>query len=281
MNSIYMSHIDEVNRAQSEADKFVNHYTQCTTENRPSDKEYRTKSSMITYLPQTTKEAILTDLDQLCILATFERKEHIEDWELALPPLIEESTGKTKQRKDDQGNPKIPDATRSTESHHISCRQCGLPRRMGFQAKFFHQESSLCPTLEEIGIEPSPETDQAGKPLFVFEPMAHHGMKVLMRRLSDIGGKLSEVTSIINTLTKMMKQFGIDCVKIDNTNGKLASSSLEPKAYEALKESIIQDYHKERVRLIDTAANWFKARGQYFDHTLRPTRLPGLHRGQR
>jgi len=57
---------------------------------------------------------------------------------------------------------------------------------------------------------------------------------------------------------------------VDTTNGRLAAEVLKPKAYEALKIATIQDYHKERVRLIDTAAKWFKARGQTFDHTMRP-----------
>jgi len=171
LNSIYTRHADEINRAQSEADKFVNLYTQYVPENLLSDKDYCTKSAMTTYLSQTTKAAILTELDQLCILATFERKEHIEEWELALPTSIEDSQGKTRQRKDEQGNAKFPDATRSTESHHISCRQTGLTRRMGFQAKYYHQESALVPALEAIGIVPNPESDQEEKPFSVFEPM--------------------------------------------------------------------------------------------------------------
>ena len=131
----------------------------------------------------------------------------------------------------------------------------------------------LWPALENVGIEPNRDRERSEqKPLYVFEPIAHHGIKVIVRKLSDIGSKLAEVVSIVNEPTKLMKIFGIEEVKISNDNGKLAST-LEPSAYNELKASIMQDYHTERVRLIDYTTEWYETRGQEHDHI----RLPHVY----
>ena len=69
-----------------------------------------------------------------------------------------------------------------------------------------------------------------------------------------------------------MELFGITEVKISNSNGTLASS-LEPSAYRALEIATMQDYHVERVRLLDDTTAWYKETGQEHTHT----RLPQVY----
>ena len=88
---------------------------------------------------------------------------------------------------------------RCTESHMVSCRQCGLTRKHGFQSRYFHPEFALYDALEKVGIDPNRHREWIEqKPLNVFEPTTNHGLKVIVRRLEEIGSKLAEVTSIVN-----------------------------------------------------------------------------------
>ena len=65
---------------------------------------------MFTHLAKQTQEDILLAMDELNILATYERKEHKEPWELPLPEEVENSTGKGKRKKEGQ----LPEAMRCT-----------------------------------------------------------------------------------------------------------------------------------------------------------------------
>jgi len=162
---------------------------------------------------------------------------------------------------------------RCTQSHMASCHQCGLTRKLGFQSRYFHPEFALYAALERVGIDPNRDRDWIEqKPLNVFEPTTNHGLKVIVRRLEEIGSKLAEVTSIVNEPSRNMEFFGITEVKISNSNGTLASS-LEPPAYREFKIATMQDYHAERIRLLDHTTAWYKERGQEHTHT----RLPQVY----
>jgi len=165
---------------------------------------------MFTHLTPYVQDKLLLATDQIQILATYERREHREPWELPLPEEVENSKGKGKAAKDGQ-----PDAMRCTESHMVSCHQSGLTRKHGFQGRFFHPEFALRAALDKVGIDPNLNSERVEqRPLNVFEPVTKHGMVVIVRQLEEIGNKLVDVTSIVNEPPKNLDLFGIkgyDC----------------------------------------------------------------------
>ena len=94
-------------------------------------------------------------------------------------------------------------------------------------------------------------------------------MVVIVRHLEEIGNKLVDVISIVNEQSKNMALFGITEVKIANSNGTLASS-FEASVYRTHKIATIQEYHVERVRLLDDTTDWYAERGQAHSHMKLP-----------
>jgi len=86
LNSIYMDHETEITQAQTKATQYVEYYSELSDQKREEkESEYHTKASMFTYPTQYVQNEILLAMDELKILATYERKEHQEPWELTLP----------------------------------------------------------------------------------------------------------------------------------------------------------------------------------------------------
>jgi len=102
LNSIYMDHESEINEAQTTATDYVKFYNDCTDEARAAkEDEHRTNASMFTHLSEQTKEDILLAMDELKILATYERKEHRQPWELSLPRRWRTPHEKGRERRRD------------------------------------------------------------------------------------------------------------------------------------------------------------------------------------
>jgi len=269
-----MRYAEEVSAAQIAADEWIDRNDEQPCHEKVPDDEYAERSSMFYHLDESTKRRISTEMDELRLLATFERAEHFNDkFELPLPPEVEASYGKAAQRKLATENEVLPPQTGSDENNRIPCRQTGVIRQLGFQSMYFHTEAALVPALNKLNITPKHKVEKPGRtelPIATFEPLASHGVTIKMRKLSQIGNKLPEMLETLVIPTPTMTHWGITDIRIDDSNGKLAQHVLTKENYDKLKADTFQTYHRERIRLLDESTKWFGEREQPSDHIPKP-----------
>ena len=125
-------HEAAIQRAQDRATEWVEWYNDLS-EARQADiaEEYLEKSQMIHNLLDEERTLLLQDMKKIKLLATYEREEFRTEYERLVPVEVQNSLGKGYGK-----GTHTPMPTRTTETNHVSCRQTGLCRQIGFQGRF-------------------------------------------------------------------------------------------------------------------------------------------------